>query len=64
MRKPDNVEKNNLKACDISITSRRKVAIQTDERVKIMNEVLAGMRVIKMYCWEKPFIELIKRIRM
>ena len=26
-----------------------------DARVKLMNEVLTGIRVIKYYCWEKPF---------
>ena len=24
-------------------------------RVKLMNEILTGIRVIKYYCWEKPF---------
>ncbi|KAL8592431.1 hypothetical protein ACOMHN_021373 [Nucella lapillus] len=42
---------------------RRKTAIHTDERVKIMNEIIAGMRVIKMYCWEKPFGEVVEKIR-
>jgi hypothetical protein len=26
-----------------------------DNRMKLMNEVLSGIRVIKMYAWEKPF---------
>ena len=26
-----------------------------DARVKLMNEILTGIRVIKYYCWEKPF---------
>ncbi|XP_023933062.1 multidrug resistance-associated protein 4-like isoform X4 [Lingula anatina] len=42
---------------------RRKTAVQTDERVRIMSEIISGMRVIKMYCWEKPFGELIRRVR-
>ena len=42
---------------------RRKTALHTDERVKVMNEIIAGMRVIKMYCWEKPFGELVEKIR-
>ena len=26
-----------------------------DARVKLMNEILTGIRIIKYYCWEKPF---------
>ncbi len=28
----------------------------TDARVKMMNEVLAGIRIIKYYAWEKAFV--------
>ena len=34
-----------------------------DARVKLMNEVLTGIRVIKYYCWEKPFKGKIDEIR-
>ena len=34
---------------------RGKVLKTTDARVKLMNEILTGIRVIKYYCWEKPF---------
>ena len=34
-----------------------------DARVKLMNEVLTGIRVIKYYCWEKPFKGKIGDIR-
>ena len=30
---------------------------QKDERFKVMNEVLAGMKVIKLYAWEPSFEE-------
>ena len=42
---------------------RQKTAKFTDERVRVMNEIIAGMRVIKMYCWEKPFGDLVEKIR-
>ena len=42
---------------------RMSTAIHTDERIRTMNEILSGMRVIKMYTWEKPFAKLIKYCR-
>ena len=35
----------------------------TDERVKVMNEVISGMKVIKLYTWEDSFAELVGKIR-
>ena len=34
-----------------------------DNRMKVMNEVLHGIKVVKLYAWEKPFIEKVKAIR-
>ncbi|ELT99037.1 hypothetical protein CAPTEDRAFT_212470 [Capitella teleta] len=42
---------------------RRKTAIHTDERVSVMSEILNGVRIIKMYCWEKPFGDLVDNVR-
>ena len=42
---------------------RLKVAGKTDCRIRIMNEVLSAMRVIKMYTWELPFSKLVRDAR-
>ncbi|XP_027413619.1 multidrug resistance-associated protein 4-like isoform X1 [Bos indicus x Bos taurus] len=42
---------------------RSKTAALTDTRLRTMNEVITGIRTIKMYAWEKSFAELITRLR-
>jgi ATP-binding cassette subfamily C (CFTR/MRP) protein 1 len=34
-----------------------------DERIKTMNEILNGIRVLKLYAWEMAFIRSITHIR-
>ncbi|XP_072313058.1 ATP-binding cassette sub-family C member 3 isoform X4 [Eucyclogobius newberryi] len=34
-----------------------------DERIKLMNEILNGIKVLKLYAWEKSFIEKVLTIR-
>ena len=36
---------------------------ETDSRVKLMNEILNGIRIIKYYAWENAFIQKISQIR-
>ncbi|KAJ1118458.1 hypothetical protein NDU88_006649, partial [Pleurodeles waltl] len=42
---------------------RRKCIKVTDRRVRIMNEILSCIRFIKMYAWEKPFVQNVQAIR-
>ena len=45
------------------LLSRTKALEMMDQRVKIMNEVIGGMKVIKMYSWELSFTKWIDKIR-
>ncbi|CAL8127080.1 unnamed protein product [Orchesella dallaii] len=42
---------------------RQSTATKTDRRIRVMNEIVSGMRVIKMYTWEKPFAALVNDSR-
>lgn len=42
---------------------RSKTATFTDVRIRTMNEVITGIRIIKMYAWEKSFADLITNLR-
>ncbi|XP_037829737.1 multidrug resistance-associated protein 4 isoform X2 [Kryptolebias marmoratus] len=42
---------------------RSKTAVLADSRIRMMNEVVSGIRIIKMYAWEKPLSALISEVR-
>ncbi|XP_068702097.1 ATP-binding cassette sub-family C member 4-like isoform X3 [Montipora foliosa] len=42
---------------------RAKTAVLSDKRIKVMNEIISGMRVIKMYTWERPFAKIVAQVR-
>jgi len=43
---------------------RVKIFKYSDDRVKVMNEIISGIKVIKLYTWEKSFKEWIQDLRM
>lgn len=40
-----------------------KILRITDERVKIMSEIIKSMRIVKMYCWEAAFDKKVRHVR-
>ncbi|KAL5284718.1 ABCC4.2 family protein [Megaselia abdita] len=42
---------------------REESSEKTDFRIKLMNEIIRGIKVIKMYAWEKSFAKVIGNVR-
>lgn len=42
---------------------RKRVALLTDQRIKMINEIIEGIQVIKMFGWEIPFRKMVSEIR-
>lgn len=42
---------------------RYRVVKQSDQRIRIVNEIIQGIQTIKMYAWEIPFLKSIQQIR-
>lgn len=42
---------------------RREIAKRSDKRISVMNEILNGIRVIKMYAWEGAFSQIVADLR-
>ncbi|XP_049853049.1 ATP-binding cassette sub-family C member 4-like [Schistocerca gregaria] len=47
----------------LSARFRKRVAVRTDERMRMMNELVQGIQVVKMYAWERPFAKLVATAR-
>jgi ABC-type multidrug transport system fused ATPase/permease subunit len=41
----------------------RQILVFTDQRTKLMNEIINGIRVVKLYAWEQSFTEKLQYIR-
>jgi ATP-binding cassette subfamily C (CFTR/MRP) protein 4 len=40
-----------------------QVAVKTDDRIRLMNDVISGIQTVKMYTWEESFVNLVKQTR-
>ena len=47
----------------LSAKLRKKAATVTDKRLAVMNEIISGIRAVKMYAWEENYCSLVKRLR-
>lgn len=42
---------------------RMRAARVTDKRLVVMNEIISGIRAVKMYAWEWPYRDTVREIR-
>nr|QUF59454.1 ATP-binding cassette transporter Abcc4-1 [Brachionus angularis] len=42
---------------------RSKNCGKSDERISVLTEILNSIKIIKMYCWEKPFTKRVTELR-
>lgn len=42
---------------------RAKVSKVADQRVKLTQETLLGIRAVKLYAWEESFLRVIEKLR-
>ncbi|KAG5333125.1 L259 protein, partial [Acromyrmex charruanus] len=47
----------------LNLKLRTMIAPLTDRRVQLMSELIAGIQVVKMYAWKKPFSQIVSVIR-
>ncbi|KAK4879943.1 hypothetical protein RN001_008089 [Aquatica leii] len=54
----------NLLFGKLTSTYRLKTAAKTDKRVKVTQEIITAMRIIKMYTWESFFSKYVNKLRI
>lgn len=47
----------------VYISFRTKRVQKTDLRIKLMNEIVKSIHLVKMYVWERPFQLKVERVR-
>lgn len=43
---------------------RRQSTVYIDKRVRSINEIINTLKMIKFYCWEKPYYETVEKFRL
>ena len=42
---------------------RRRAMVFTDKRAKLLQELLSGIKIIKFFAWEDPYLAKIRQVR-
>ena len=53
----------NVAMSDLGAKLRKKMASVTDQRLSVMNEIISGIRAVKMYAWEGNYTRLVNSLR-
>ena len=53
----------NIKIFTKVLSAYQGAAGATDKRVKLVNELITGIRIVKFYAWEKSFVKVIEAAR-
>ncbi|KAH8915903.1 ABC transporter [Atractiella rhizophila] len=43
---------------------RKRIMVYTDQRAKLIRELMNGIKIIKLFAWENPYLEKVNSIRM
>lgn len=51
------------KAMRLLLRFRQKTMTHTDKRAKLLQELLSGIKIIKFFAWEDPYLDKINQVR-
>ena len=51
------------RAMRLMLGFRKKTMVFTDKRAKLLQELLSGIKIIKYFAWEDPYLERINQVR-
>ena len=51
------------RAMRLMLRFRQKTMVFTDKRAKLLQELLSGIKIIKFFAWEDPYLDRINQVR-
>ena len=52
-----------IKLMRFMLLFRKKTTVFTDKRAKLLQELLSGIKIIKFFAWEIPYLDKIRQVR-